>query len=139
MFTLTPQTLVGCGGFLLAVLSFDLMFNTHLVGHGAGPLPEAPLAAVAAYYYRVTTTANPMGCLVGTVVLCTVAGPMWQLRDNSTPRRLRYVAFATGTVPITIALLSVVPAAVRLEARGDAIAVQSGLARYISTPISRAY
>ena len=58
-----------CGGFLLAVLWFDLMFDTQVLGAPPGDLPEEILASIAAYYARVTTAAVPMNRLIGVVML----------------------------------------------------------------------
>jgi hypothetical protein len=48
------------GGFLLAVLWFDLMFDVQVLGRDERELPEERLASIAAYYARVTTAARPM-------------------------------------------------------------------------------
>ena len=50
------RVLAACGGFLLAVLWFDLMFDVQVLRHGsAAVLPEPVLASIAGYYRRVTT------------------------------------------------------------------------------------
>jgi hypothetical protein len=76
-----------CGGFLLAVLWFDLMFDVQVLGLPPGPLPEEVLSSIAGYYRRVTTTANPMGRLVGVFMLILLAGTLRQLIRRSIPRR----------------------------------------------------
>ena len=62
--------LLVCGGFLLAVLWMDLMFDVQALRHRAdsGALPEEVLRSITAYYRRVTTQARPMGHLVGGVM-----------------------------------------------------------------------
>jgi hypothetical protein len=61
------------GGFLIAVLWFDLMFDVQVIGHPEPELPEELLASIAAYYARVTTAARPMSRLVATVMLAMLA------------------------------------------------------------------
>jgi len=62
-------------GFLIAVLWFDLMFDVQVLRHRRGPqVPEAVLASIAAYYWRVTTTASPMGRLVAVAMLALFVG-----------------------------------------------------------------
>lgn len=61
------------GGFLLAVLWFDLMFDVQVLGQPAGELPEQRLSSIAAYYARVTTAARPMNRLIAAVMLATLA------------------------------------------------------------------
>jgi hypothetical protein len=120
-----------CGGFLLAVLWFDLMFDMQVAGAPPGPLPEAVLASVAAYYARVTTAADPMGRLIGVVMLATLAGAVHQLARGSIARRFAWPALAACTLPVALALFRIVPDAVRLGARSDPLEVQSALARSI--------
>ena len=57
------------GGFLLAVLWFDLMFDVQVLAHRERELPDQTLASIAAYYARVTTAARPMNRLVATVMM----------------------------------------------------------------------
>src|SRR5438552_11950354 len=61
-------------GFLLAVLWFDLMFDTQVRHHAAPELPREVRDSVAAYYRRVTTTARPMNRLVAAAMLATLVG-----------------------------------------------------------------
>ena len=62
--------LIACGGFLLAVLWMDLMFDVQVLRHrDSGELPEAVLASIAAYYRRVTTDAWPMNRAIGLVMV----------------------------------------------------------------------
>ena len=60
------------GGFLLAVLWMDLLFDVQVLRHrGAAVLPEDVLASIAAYYRRVTTAARPLGHLVALTMIVT--------------------------------------------------------------------
>src|SRR5262249_35867352 len=68
---MAPLILTACGGFLLAVLWMDLLFDTQVLRQRSGDLPEDVLASIAAYYRRVTTTSRPMGRLVALVMLTT--------------------------------------------------------------------
>jgi hypothetical protein len=120
--------LAACGGFLLAVLWLDLMFDVQVLGRAAPPaaLPDATLASIAHYYARVTTAAHPMQRLIALVMAVTVLGSLvraWQF-----PRRLlSWLAFGTAAVPIALAALRVVPNAVRLGSGAGSPAEQSAL------------
>jgi hypothetical protein len=120
-----------CGGFLLAVLWFDLMFDVQVLGLPPGPLPEEVLSSIAGYYRRVTTTANPMGRLVGVFMLILLAGTLRQLIRRSIPRPLSIAALVFAVPPIVLAMTRIVPNAIRLGERVDPVAVQSALARSI--------
>jgi len=124
--------LAACGGFLLAVLWFDLMFDVQVLPHaGEAVLPEAVLASIAAYYRRVTTEAYPMNRAVGGVMLVALAGCLWQLVRGAVPRPRAVASLLLAAVPIALAGARVFPAAVRLGARTDPPEVQSALARAI--------
>ena len=122
--------LAACGGFLLAVLWFDLMFDVQVVGHAGGSLPEPVVASIAAYYRRVTTDADPMGRLIGGVMVVTVLGTLSTLRDP-TRRGLKWTALLACTAPITLAAMRIFPDAVRLGTQVAPLAEQSALARSI--------
>ena len=127
---MTPSLLTACGGFLLAVLWMDLMFDVQVLRHRqAAELPEDVLASIAAYYHRVTTTARPMGHLVGTVMGILLVTLLVQLATG--PRAVALVALALAGPPIGLAAARVVPHAVRLGSRVDPPARQSELARAI--------
>ena len=66
--------LFGGGGFLLAVLWMDLLFDVQTLAHPrrAGDVSERVLASIAAYYRRVTTEAVLMTHLIGFVMLLTL-------------------------------------------------------------------
>lgn len=120
-----------CGGFLLAVLWFDLIFDVQVLRHRGADLPEKVLASIAGYYRRVTTDARPMSHAVSLAMLGALAGVMRQALRGAAPRWFGIASFLLCVVPIVLALRRVLPAAVRLGARSDPPAVQSVLARAI--------
>jgi hypothetical protein len=122
---------IACGGFLLAVLWFDLMFDVQVLRHPQGDLPEAVLASIAGYYRRVTTEARPMTHAVGLVMIIGLAALIVQLASGSVPRWASLSSLALAAAPIVLAARRVLPNAVRLGGRGDPLAVQSALARQI--------
>ncbi len=122
---------IACGGFLLAVLWFDLMFDVQVLSHREGDLPEPVLASIAAYYRRVTTDARPMSWAVSLVMVVGVVGVVRQWLSGSVPAWASLGSLVLAGVPIALALLRVVPNAMRLGGRGDPIAVQTALARGI--------
>jgi len=125
--------LAACGGFLLAVLWMDLMFDVQVLRHGRAPapLPEPVLASIAAYYRRVTTDANPMGWAVGAVMIAALAASLVQLARGGGALAPRIAAPALVALPAALAARRVLPNAVRLGSRGDPVEVQSALARAI--------
>jgi hypothetical protein len=125
--------LAACGGFLLAVLWMDLMFDVQVLRHRqrGAELPEPVLASIAAYYRRVTTDAWPMGRLIGAVMLISLVTLAFQIALGHQPRWLAPASLLLCGGPILLALVRVVPNAVRLAARSDAVPRQSALARSI--------
>ena len=118
------------GGFLLAVLWMDLMFDVQVLRHPTGgDLPEDVLASIAGYYRRVTTLAQPMGHVIAAVMVLTVLAVGAEIARGPTAVGLASLPFCAA--PIGLALVRVVRNAVRLGARGDPPAVQSALARGI--------
>ena len=64
------QIIAALAGFLIAVLWFDLMFDTQMLAHrDAAVARDSVLASIAAYCRRVTTDASPMGGLVSAAML----------------------------------------------------------------------
>jgi hypothetical protein len=128
-----PLLLTACGGFLLAVLWMDLMFDVQVLRHRgrAAELPEAVLASIAAYYRRVTTTARPMGHLVGAVMATTLVASLVQFASVRGSPGLALGSPLLCGAPILLALLRVYPRAVRLGTRSDTALQQSALARSI--------
>jgi hypothetical protein len=125
--------LTACGGFLLAVLWMDLIFDIQVLGkgHRNGALPESVLASIAAYYHRATTESLPMGRLIAVVMAIAVLGSAVALVAGRGGFELRVLAVALVVGPTALAAARVVPNAVRLGARKDDVATQSSLARAI--------
>jgi hypothetical protein len=122
---------IACGGFLLAVLWFDLMFDVQVLRYRQGDLPEAVLSSIAGYYRRVTTEARPMSHAVSLVMVLGLAAVCVQLGSGSAPRWAAIASLVLAAGPIALAARRVLPSAVRLGGRGDSVAVQSALARQI--------
>jgi hypothetical protein len=126
--------LAAAGGFLVAVLWFDLMFDVQALrrAHRGSPLPEPVLASIAGYYRRVTTEASPMGRLVGLVMIAAIGAAAWDLATGARPLALRAASLALLLVPVVLAGARVLPNAVRLGGRADPPERQSALARSIA-------
>lgn len=125
----TAIVLAGCAGFLLGVLWMDLMFDVQALGHPAA-VPDQALASIASYYRRVTTDAAPMGGLIATVMLIAVGSAL--LQAVRAPGWRSAVALLLIVFPVALALIRVVPNAVRLGGRGDPADIQGALARAIA-------
>jgi hypothetical protein len=119
------------GGFLLAVLWFDLMFDVQILAHRDGELPESVLASIAGYYGRVTTAARPMNRLIAAVMLATLAAIVVEIARGYHPHWVGWASIALAIAPIGLAATHTVPNAVRLGGRGDGVQRQSRLARSI--------
>jgi hypothetical protein len=125
--------LLASGGFLLAVLWMDLMFDVQVQRLvGAAERREAAIASIAGYYRRVTTEAFPMNRLIAGVMLLQLWGITDQVLVHRTITGWRaLLVVVLGTAPIGLALFRIVPAAVQLGGRTDALATQIALARDI--------
>jgi hypothetical protein len=121
----------GGGGFLLAVLWFDLMFDVQTVRHRERDLPEEVLASIAGYYRRVTTAARPMNRLISTVMLATIVAVVIQLARDDAPNWVAGASLALIIAPVALAGAHTFRAARRLGRRTDPVEVQSHLARSI--------
>jgi hypothetical protein len=119
------------GGFLLAVLWFDLMFDVQTLGHGRDDLPEEVLASISAYYRRVTTSARPMNRLIATVMLTTIAAIVVEIARGDDPRWAGWASLALVGAAILVAAGRTVPNAVRLGAGADPAELRSRMARSI--------
>lgn len=119
------------GGFLLAVLWFDLMFDVQTIVQHQRELPEEVLASIAGYYGRVTTAARPMNRLIALVMLATLAAIVVELTGGHQANWVPWASLALAVPPIVLAGAHTVPSAVRLGARRDPIERQSALARTI--------
>lgn len=129
---MTP-VLTACGGFLLAVLWMDLMFDVQVFGHPdtGAPLPEAVLASIAGYYRRATTTSQPMGRLIALVMLILLSALGFEAAYGRDPLWLLVASGGAAAIPVVLALVHTVPSAVRLGSRADPPDVQSHLARAV--------
>ncbi len=131
--SLEPEPIIAAAaGFLIAVLWFDLMFDVQILRHRHSPeVAEETLGSIAAYYRRVTTTASPMGRLVGLVMVVLLLALVWQAVDGDAPAWVSVVSFVAGGLAIGLALLRVFGRARRLGSRVDPPDVQSTFARSI--------
>ena len=127
---MTHAILAACGGFLIAVLWMDLMFDVQVLRKREEALPEPVLDSIAAYYRRVTTEASPMGRLVAVVMAVGVATVFVQL-VRGPARWLSALSLLLLLPPLLLAQLRIFPAAARLGARRDPRDVQTRLARAI--------
>ena len=118
---------IACGGFLLAVLWFDLMFDVQVLRHDGALLPEDVLASIARYYRRVTTDARPMNRLVATVMIATLA----EIARGDQRAWVGWGSLALALAAIALAGARTVPGAVRLGSRADTPERQSALARTV--------
>ena len=125
--------LTACGGFLLAVLWMDLIFDVQVLGHrSAGDqLPEPVLASIAGYYHRATTTSRPMSRLIALVMVILLGALGFQAARGHDPAWLLATSAGLAGVPMALALTHTVPSAVRLGHRADTPAEQTRLARSI--------
>jgi hypothetical protein len=126
----TTAILAACGGFLVAVLWMDLMFDVQVLRQRSGTLPEPVLDSIAAYYRRVTTGASPMGRLVGLVMAAAVAAAIAQLALGPA-RWAGAISLLLCAPPVLLAQLRIFPAAARLGAGADSPETRTRLAREI--------
>ena len=118
-------------GFLLAVLWFDLMFDVQTRRHDGDTLPSDVLTSIAAYYRRVTTDANPMGRLVGVVMLLTLLAIGAEIVEGTYPWWIAAPSLAAAASAISLALARTMRNAVRLGTATDPPDVQTRRARAI--------
>jgi hypothetical protein len=108
------------------------MFDVQVWRHRRSPeLPETVLDSIAAYYRRVTTTASPMGRLVGLTMVVLLGALVVQAIWGDEPLWVSIVSIPAALVGIGLAAARIFGRARRLGARRDASAVQSELARDI--------
>jgi hypothetical protein len=126
------QIVAASAGFLIAVLWFDLIFDVQVVRHHRSDVLPAPaLASVSAYYRRVTTTASPMGRLVGVTMAVLLGALLWQAARGDSPVWVSAVSMPAAALAIGLAVLRVFRRARRLGERADTPAIQTWLARSI--------
>ena len=125
--------LAACGGFLAAILWMDLIFDVQVLRHAraSGPLPEPVLASISAYYRRATTDSQPMSRLIAAAMAVAVLGSLYRLVAGDGALVPRATSLALCTSGAALAMLRVVPNAVRLGQRVDDVATQSALAHSI--------
>jgi hypothetical protein len=119
------------GGFLLAVLWFDLMFDVQVLRHRGRGLPEEVLESISTYYRRVTTGARPMNRLIAAAMLATVVAIVAQIARGDAPAWVGWTSLALAGSATALAGARTVPRARRLGARTDPLDVQSRLASSI--------
>ena len=121
-----------CGGFLIAVLWMDLIFDSQVLRRrGGDELPQAVLSSIADYYHRATTTSRPMSYLIAAVMVILLGTLGFSAAHGDDPGWLIVVLATLAGVPILLALIRTVPNAVALGNRTGTPAEQSRLARSI--------
>ena len=126
------EIVAAAAGFLIAVLWFDLMFDVQVLPHRRSTeVPQTAVESISAYYRRVTTTASPMGRLVGLVMIVLLAALVVQTASGDSPLWVGAVSIPAGLLAICLAVLRVFGRARRLGSRKDPVAMQSELARSI--------
>ena len=125
-------TITAATGFLIAVVWFDLMFDVQVLRHGRAPqVPASVLESISSYYRRVTTTASPMGRLVGLVMVVLLAALVTQAATGDAPVWVSGVSLPAALLAVGLAAVRVFSRARRLGAREDPVEVRSALARSI--------
>lgn len=120
------------GGFLLAVLWFDLMFDVQVWPYwGQDTLPEEVLASISGYYRRVTTDAAPMNLLVGAVMVLVLLTSVLRARDKHVVPWNRFSALILVGAAVSAGLEIAFPIAEQLGTRADDPATQTELANTI--------
>ena len=108
------------------------MFDEQVWRHRRSPeVPETVLDSISAYYRRVTTTASPMGRLVGLTMLVLLIALMVQAIWGDEPLWVSVVSIPAALIGIGLAAARIFGQARRLGTRRDPPAVQSELARGI--------
>jgi len=131
--TVVAALLTACGGFLLAILWMDLIFDVQVLAHrdAGGELPEHVLASIAGYYHRATTTSRPMSRLIVLVMVILLGALGFRAIRGHDPGWVLAISAALAGVPILLASIRTVPNAVRLGNRVGSPSEQSRLARAI--------
>ena len=124
--------LAATGGFLLAVLWMDLMFDSQARGRGA-VLDQAVLDSITDYYRRATTDSQPMGKLIAVVMVLLLAALAGEAVLGDNPGWVIALSAVLAGGPIALAALRTVPNARRLGQRAGSPAEQSRLARAVLT------
>lgn len=122
--------LAATGGFLLAVLWMDLMFDTQARGDDS-VIDESALDSISAYYRRATTDSQPMAKLIAAVMVLLLAALFAEAVFGDSPRWLIALSVLLAGVPIGLASFRTVPNAVQLGRRTGDPAEQTRLARAV--------
>lgn len=122
--------LAATGGFLLAVLWMDLMFDSQ-ARRGGAVLDQSALESITGYYRRATTTSQPMGAVIAAVMVLLLAALGAEAVFGDSPGWLLGISGVLAGGPIALALLRTVPNAVRLGRRTGSPAEQTRLARAV--------
>lgn len=119
-----------CGGFLLAVLWFDLMHDVVVYPYllGEEPVSADALMTIETYYQRVVIDSSPMNLLVGFVMVLGIVTNIIRLVKSQEPTWLRLTCLALFLPPTGWALLSIVPMAAQLASAGSDSVTQASLA-----------
>ena len=126
------EIITAAAGFLVAVLWFDLMFDVQVLAHRQSPeVPESVTESIAAYYRRVTTTASPMGTLVGAVMAVLLVTLVVQAGTADVAVWVSAVSIAAAAAAIGLVMVRVFPRAVRLGSRSQPQTEQGEIARSI--------
>lgn len=120
--------LAACGGFLLAIIWVDMMFDIQAYRAKTKTLPEKILSATASYYRQITKGADPMRQLVTFVMAVLGLALIYDLALGTTPLWYRGVSFALAIPGPVLALVRTLKNAMRLSERGDSVETQSALA-----------
>jgi uncharacterized membrane protein YesL len=108
------------------------MFDVQVLAHRRSPeVPEPVTESIAAYYRRVTTTASPMGSLVGLVMGVLLVALVIQAATGGAAVWVSAVSVHAAGAAIALAMVRVFPRAVRLGARTPPQTQQGELARRI--------
>ena len=124
-----------CGGFLLAVLWFDLMFDMQVHPHlttynESGQLPLDVIRSIESYYQRITidvSTLLPIP-LVGVIMILGIGTNMIRLVKSAEPLWQRVASLLLIAVPALTALFMIVPDAKALARLATGDPVQMALA-----------
>jgi ER membrane protein SH3 len=115
------------GGFLLAVLWFDLMFDVQVLRRAAPS--RASVDSIAAYYRRVTLEASPMNRLVALAMLGTLVALALQVAREDDARWASAASLVLALAAIGLAVSRTFRRGARLGAQRDEPERQLELAR----------
>ena len=132
MRTARALPLVG-GGFLLAVLWFDLKFDVLVLDRltSDAPIDAAAIAGLRAYYAQALGTENAGFPLVSTMMGLSVLARLWQVREPGGRGFSAWVSLALLVPPIALAGARIVPNAATLAHASAPLAEQDALATSI--------